>query len=207
MNGEVDGIHPWLVEAEQAIHGDPTTVHAFFPAVGRKVGREPLYPDTDPDGLIHGTVDDRGRARLLAVLADVLTPFRLAQEVIDLYRYGDSAERSGVLRALHLLPAGPGAGSIVENVRWIVEDALRTNDTRLVAAALGPFSARHLPAGSWRHGVLKCLFLGVPIDAIAGLQLRSDAELVRMVTDYAAERTSAGRAVPADAKRLLEAST
>ncbi len=55
------------------------------------------------------------------------------------YREGTAAERRAVLHALpHLVP-GPDALPLVE-------DALRTNDTRLVAAALGPYAARHLDA-------------------------------------------------------------
>ena len=51
--------------------------------------------------------------------------------------------------------------------------------------------------------MLKCLFTGVPLDLVAGLADRTDAELVRMVADYAAERGAAGRVVPADALSVL----
>lgn len=191
--------HPWLVEAEQAIRADPAVVGRLFPTVGRKVGRAALRPELDPDGLIHGTVDDLARARLLTALAASLSPDRLPAEVTSLYRYGDAAERRGVLRALHLLPE-----TMADVGRDLVEDALRTNDLRLVAAALGPFAAHCLNAHAWRHGVLKCLFVGVPLAAVAGLEDRTDGELVRMVADYAAEREAAGRDVPADAVRILQ---
>ncbi|WP_158888424.1 EboA domain-containing protein [Amycolatopsis anabasis] len=194
---EVD--HPWLVEAERSVRADPASIRTAFPAVGRRVGRGALRPETDPDGLIHGTVDDLARARLLTVLGAVLPPEALADEVAELYGYGDDAERRGVLRALHLLPP-----AVAETGRKLVEDALRTNDLRLVAAALGPFAERHLDAHTWRHGVLKCLFTGVPLAAVAGLRGRVDAELVRMVTDYVAEREAAGREVPADAESILQ---
>ncbi|MEK8109707.1 EboA domain-containing protein [Micromonospora sp. M12] len=59
-----------------------------------------------------------------------------------------------MLRALPLLPIG-GAGVP------LLHDAIRTNDTRLVAAALGPY-ARHLDPAAWRQAVLKCVFSGVP---------------------------------------------
>jgi hypothetical protein len=54
--------------------------------------------------------------------------------------------------------------------------------------------------------VLKCLFTGVPLDAIAGLarRARGDAELARMLGDFAHERTAAGRPVPADLHRALD---
>lgn len=197
--GDVD--NPWLADAERRVRAEPTAIRALFPAVGRKVGREALRPDTDPQGLVHGTVDDLARQRLLAALAAVLPPTRLAEEVTELYRYGDDAERRGVLRGLASLPL-----SAVDAGLELVQDALRTNDIRLVAAALGPFAGEHLDQHSWRHGVLKCLFVGVPLAAVADTDRRADAELLRMVADYADERRAAGRAVPADAVSLLETS-
>ncbi|MFF4143365.1 EboA domain-containing protein [Streptomyces sp. NPDC001698] len=114
------------------------------------------------------------------------------------YRQGTADERRAVLHALpHLVP-GPDALPLVE-------DALRTNDTRLVAAAVGPYAAGHLAPHAWRHAVLKCLFTGVPVDSVAdlGRRARGDAELARMLGDYAAERTAAGRQVPEDLHRVL----
>jgi hypothetical protein len=114
------------------------------------------------------------------------------------YRQGTADERRAVLLALpHLVP-GPDAVAIVE-------DALRTDDTRLLVAALGPYAARHLDAHGWRQAVLKCLFTGVPVDTVAGLdeRARGDAELARMLADFAAERTAADRPVPQDLHRVL----
>ncbi|MET7848332.1 EboA domain-containing protein [Streptomyces avermitilis] len=114
------------------------------------------------------------------------------------YGQGTAAERRAVLHALpHLVP-GPDALPLVE-------DALRTNDTRLLAAAVGPYAARHLDAHNWRHAVLKCLFTGVPVDAVAELprRARADTELARMLGDYARERTAADRPVPQDLYRVL----
>ncbi|WP_445528017.1 EboA domain-containing protein [Streptomyces cyslabdanicus] len=114
------------------------------------------------------------------------------------YRQGTADERRAVLHALpHLVP-GPDALSLVD-------DALRTNDTRLLAAAVGPYAARHLAPHAWRHAVLKCLFTGVPVDSVAdlGRRARGDAELARMLGDYAAERAAAGRQVPEDLHRAL----
>ncbi|WP_326574732.1 EboA domain-containing protein [Streptomyces sp. NBC_00481] len=114
------------------------------------------------------------------------------------YRQGTADERRAVLHALpHLVP-GPDA-------LHLVEDALRTNDTRLVAAALGPYAARHLAPHQWRHAVLKCLFTGVRVDEITELPRRAhgDLELARMLGDFAEERTAAGRPVPEDLYRVL----
>ncbi|WP_308190071.1 EboA domain-containing protein [Streptomyces aculeolatus] len=134
-----------------------------------------------------------------AVRVLILHAARADEQVATrVYDRGDAAERRAVLRALPYLALGPGAVPLVE-------DALRTNDTRLVAAALGPYAAAHLGDHAWRQAVLKCLFTGVPADEIAGLADRAagDGELARMLADYARERTAAGRAVPADLDRIL----
>ncbi|MET8879635.1 EboA domain-containing protein [Streptomyces rubiginosohelvolus] len=115
-----------------------------------------------------------------------------------LYEQGTAAERRAVLLTLHLLHLG-------DTALPLVEDALRANDTRLVAAAVGPYAAEHLDAHAWRHAVLKCLFTEVPVTAVARLddRARGDAELARMLDDFAAERTAAGRPVPEDLRTVL----
>jgi hypothetical protein len=101
-----------------------------------------------------------------------------------------------VLRGLALLPIGDAGLPLVR-------DALRTNDTRLVAAALGPYAAVHLDPPAWRHGVLKCVFMGIPLSEVDGMDRRVDAELVRMLRSFAEERAAAGRSIPADVVNLV----
>ncbi|WP_435858899.1 EboA domain-containing protein [Streptomyces pathocidini] len=147
---------------------------------------------TDPVAAHAPDPADAARILLLhAAGADAATVERL-------YAHGSGAERRAVLFALPCLELGAEAVPLVE-------DALRANDTRLIAAAVGPYAARHLDAHAWRHAVLKCLFTGVPTAAVAGLEdrARGDTELARMLTDFAAERTAAGRPVPADLHHVL----
>ncbi|MFF1919678.1 EboA domain-containing protein [Streptomyces sp. NPDC058221] len=115
-----------------------------------------------------------------------------------IYEQGTAAERRAVLLTLPALDIGATALPLVE-------DALRANDTTLIAAAVGPYAGDHLDPHNWRHAVLKCLFTGVPVSAIGQLAGRAagDAELARMLGDFAAERTAAGRSVPADLHRVL----
>lgn len=171
----------WLETATDRVRSDATAIRTVFPAVGRKVGR--------------GETEDAARAGLLTSLP--LTGDALVDEVAALYRFGDAAEKRGVLRALHLLDIGDGGLPIVQ-------DALRTNDTRLVAAALGPYGAERLDASAYRQGVLKCVFVGVPLAEIDGLERRADAELARMLADFATERLAAGRDVPGDVWLVLD---
>lgn len=124
-----------------------------------------------------------------------------ADTLARLYAHGTAAERRAVLLSLPHLDPPPQTARALE----LTEDALRANDTRLIAAALGPFAAAHLDAHQWRHAVLKCLFTGVPLSAVAGLEHRAsgDGELARMLDDYARERTAAGREIPADLHHAL----
>ncbi|GAA0399164.1 EboA domain-containing protein [Micromonospora gifhornensis] len=175
----------WLVAALAGVAAQPSAITRFFPAVGRRCGRADL-----PD-LPGWTADEAARALLLANL-----PAEHAERAEALYRTGDAAEKRAVLKALPLLPIGAAGVPLLH-------DALRTNDTRLIAAALGPYAA-HLDASTWRQAVLKCVFTGVPLAVVADLDARADGELAVMLAGLAAERQAAGRNMPDDATALLD---
>jgi hypothetical protein len=180
----------WLAESMDAVAADPAKIRTLFPAVGRKCGRGPLT--TEHDELRGWSVDDAVRVLLLSSLSTRA----LVSEINELYRYGDASEKRAVLRGLAEVPIGPDGLPLIR-------DALRTNDTRLVAAALGTYGAEHLDASGYRHGVLKCVFMGIPLAGISGLADRADPELTRMLRSFAEERLAAGRPVPADVGLLV----
>lgn len=175
----------WLDTALRRVAAEPATIPRWFAAAGRRCGRGAL-----PD-LPGWTADDAARVLLLTAL-----PADHAEHATALYRHGDAAEKRAVLRALPLLPIGAAGVPLLH-------DAIRTNDTRLVAAALGPY-ARHLDPAAWRQAVLKCVFTGVPLAVVDDLDGRADGELAAMLAGLAAERHAAGRTMPADATDLLD---
>ncbi|MDP9402760.1 MAG: EboA domain-containing protein [Actinomycetota bacterium] len=181
----------WLHEALDAVGADPTAIRSRFPAVGRKVGRAPLAGGPGGDQA-PWTADEAARALLLAGLGT-----GVVDELAELYHHGDGAERRAILRALDLLP-------VDDRALALVLDALRTNDDRLVAAAMGSYATERLPEAAFRHAVLKFVFMGLPLAAIPGLEARADAALARMLAAYAHERVAAGRDVPADLWPLIE---
>ncbi|PSK98051.1 hypothetical protein CLV63_10699 [Murinocardiopsis flavida] len=176
----------WLDAALARIAAAPDAIDALFPAAARHCGRAAL-----PGG---GTVDEHARLRLLRALPRD----GLAARTTALYRHGDAAEKRAVLRALPAL-----ADDLGDAGTDLVLDALRGNDTRLIAAALNPYAAHRLGDRDYRHAILKALFSGLDPGPDAGLDRRYDAELARMVTDFARERVAAGRDVPGAALRLL----
>jgi hypothetical protein len=182
----------WLREASAAVAADATAVRSRFPMVGRKVGREPLDPDADPADVHAWTIDDAARTLLLVAMGE-----RAEAELAELYRYGDAAERRGLLRALPFLGLGDrGLG--------LTDDAIRTNDTRLIAAALGRYATEHLPDAGYDQAVLKCVFVGVPITGLDGIPERVTPDGARMLAAFVHERVAAGRGVPAEVWTVID---
>ncbi|WP_037411481.1 EboA domain-containing protein [Candidatus Solirubrobacter pratensis] len=179
----------WLQEAAAEVAHNPAAIGARFPAVGRKVGRGPLDPNADPDDVHAWTIDDAARTYLLQALGG-----HAQSELDQLYRYGDAAERRGILRALEHLDV---------DALHLVEDAIRTNDTRLIAAALGPYATERLPGAAYDQAVLKCVFVGVPITPLDGLE-RVTPDGARMLAALVHERVAAGRDVPAEVWTVID---
>ncbi len=184
----------WLVRQRAEVLRRPERLGEIFPAVARTVGRGDL-----DDGW---TVDEAARASLLAVLSAQHSADDLATALSGVYRYGDAAEKRAALRSLAVAEVADLLG---DRAVPLLADAIRTNDQRLLAAALGPYATEHLDDDAFRQAVLKCVFTGVPLDLVDGLPERADDELTRMMADFAAERSAADRDVPDDIRPYLEA--
>jgi hypothetical protein len=186
-----DGL-AWIQETTAELAREPTAIRTRFAMAGRKVGREPLDTADDPEDVHAWTVDDAARTLMLAALGE-----EAEAELRDLYRYGDAAERRGLLRALPYLPLGDRALDLVG-------DAIRTNDTRIIAAALGPYATEHLDDAAYDQAVLKCVFVGVPIAPLDGLPERVTPDGARMLAAFVHERVAAGRDVPAEVWLVID---
>jgi hypothetical protein len=182
----------WLREASAAVAADPTAIRSRFPMVGRKVGRGPLHPGDSPDDVHAWTVDDAARTLLLLAAGEAAEG-----ELAELYRYGDAAERRAILRALPYLDIG-------DRGLYLVDDAIRTNDTRLIAAALGPYATEHLSDAAYDQAMLKCVFVGVPITPLDGIPARVTPDGARMLAALVHERVAAGRDVPAEVWTVID---
>ena len=108
----------WLAGAEQALRADPTSIETLFPVVGR-AARDRA---------------DEARVRLLVAYADATQDVgRRAHRALPARHVGRTPRRAA--RRSPRSAAWRRAG--VE----LVKDALRSNETGLVAAALGAFAA------------------------------------------------------------------
>ena len=190
----------WLRETAMLIAAETAEIAPAFAAAPRQVGRAPLPPGParcgpdDPVSTDGWTIDDAARAVLLLAGGE-------PDAVWDVYRGGDSREKRAIVRALPLLPDG---AALLE----LALDAGRTNELDLFAALAlrNPYPQRHYAELEWNKLVMKAVFVGLPLDAIVGLERRANAELIRMAHDYAAERRAAARPCPDDLWRLTGAS-
>jgi hypothetical protein len=140
------------------------------------------------------TTADAARAVLLADWrARVGRGDRFAADATECFEQGDAGEQQSWLRALSLWPeAAAFLPAAIETCRSNIIPVFEA------LACENPYPARHFPERNFNQMVLKALFNGIGISRIAGRAGRLNAELSRMARDYAAERTAAGRSVPAD---------
>ncbi|OSC36686.1 EboA domain-containing protein [Mycobacterium decipiens] len=189
------GARSWIGSAAAEIGRSPDKVVEIFPgAVRGMVGAQA------PGGAILVA-----RVQLLATLVSGTSDETAAALIEKLYRWGDTDERLAVLSGLEMtvLRGQLGPAACATGME-LAQDALRCNDPRLVAAALGGFGARFLTQHAWRHGVMKLVFMDVPLSGVHGLHTRADDELGRMAADYVTERCAAGRSVSADVEMLQQ---
>lgn len=220
----------WLGDARWQVAQNPDAITMLFPAVGRRCGRG-LLADAGPE-LADWSVDDAARVLLLSVLP-LRGAALARQVAALYWQGGAAEKRAvlralsgpgvgvgavelphhtGIEAGARELPHQTGVGSGARELPQgldigaaaveLLHDAIRTNDPRLVAAAVGP-AARRLDDGMWRQAVLKCVFMEIPLTAVADLDRRADGELARMLADLDDERRAAGRSLPDDATVLL----
>lgn len=192
----------WLGQALARIGAEAdaeNTLLALSAMAGRKLGSAPLgggAPDLPfPGGAMpaaHWTLAEAGRV-LLLLAARAAHPAQADSLAGQVFRQGDEAEAGAALRGLALLDEGG-------RLKAHALEAGRTNNKALYSCLLqhNPYPAAFYTDHEFNQLVLKALFLGLPITAVAGLAARANPELSRMCEDYIDERLAAGRGVPGD---------
>lgn len=109
------------------------------------------------------------------------------------FEQGDAREQQSWLKAIALWP----------EAKALLPDAIEACRTNIIPvfealACENPYPATYFPERNFNQVVLKAMFNAIALSRIAGLRSRLNPDLSRMARDYAAERTAAGRSVPAD---------
>jgi len=166
-----------------------------YAQIARRVPRTPLRAMPPADlrrgwDPRHWTLDQTARAALLSALP-ATDGDALVAAIDDLAARADVQETLALYQALPVLPL-PG--------RWRdrASEGLRSNMRAVFdAVALdNPYPAEQLDEQRWNQLVLKACFVGAPCHRIVGLDARANADLTRMLVQYANERWAAARPIP-----------
>lgn len=139
---------------------------------------------------------DAGRILVLSGLSG--TPEQIGNRFCSLCQTADVSELVSLYRGLLLYPS-PAA------LEPQVAEGLRTN-IRSVFEAIAhdnPYPREFFEQHRWNHMVLKALFIDSRLAPIQGLDERANAELARIMLDFAHERWAAGRPVPHEIWRCV----
>jgi len=137
-------------------------------------------------------------ARVFLVLALESDPERLARALERLCNSADVSELIAFYRGLPLYPDAPRyLGRATEGLRTNIKGVFEA------IALRNPYPGEQFPQPAWNQMVLKALFVGSTLWPVVALDHRANAELARMLCDYAHERWSAGRPVSPELWRCV----
>lgn len=142
------------------------------------------------------TVADAARALLLSSLPGRNPDF--APRFRALCATAEVSESISLYRGLPLYPEP-------ESLESQVGEGLRSNmrDVFEAIAHHNPYPRQYFDTHRWNHMVLKALFVGSALAPIQGLDARVNAELARIMLDFAHERRAAGRPIPHEIWRCV----
>ncbi|MDX1488093.1 MAG: EboA domain-containing protein [Acidiferrobacterales bacterium] len=198
----------WLDDkcAEVVRHPADRTLFLAISLVPRKLGKDDLSLDktelaaaTDARAgwtPLDWSVDQAARLLLLLCTDGPETDF--ARRLEQLCNTADVGELVTFYRGL---PLYPGQSQYVRRAA----EGVRSNMKAVFEAVAhhNPYPAEQFDEGAWNQMVLKALFIGSPLQPIAGLDERANPALMRMLCDYAHERWAAGRNVSPELWRCV----
>ncbi len=187
--------------------GDQKALFLAFGLVPRKVGKadltltevdrnaaEALRPGWAPVGW---SIDQL--VRTLFVLTYPAADPAAYHKTLDLmFATGEVGELVALYQALPLLPDQPSHTlRAAEGVR---------NNIKAVFCAVAhhnPFPSEQFSDDQWNQLILKCLFIGVSLRNVIGVDERANSKLASMLIDFAHERRAAHRPIPAELWRCV----
>ena len=177
-----------------------------FSAVPRYTGKQLLSVSPEDQQKAHQiregldistwTLDQACRIMFLMYLPDEAGLHK--KWVDDIFDTADMGELTALFKALPLFPHPA-------NYSLLAAEGVRTNMLTVLESIVlhNPYPADHLDPGAWNQVFLKSAFTDRPIYKIVGVDRRANAELARIVSDYAHERWAAGRPVSAELWRVV----
>lgn len=198
----------WLEQSVHKVRGAEGDADLFrlVSLVTRKLGKADLAPTAqelrEAESARTGwdprdwSLDQAGR--ILLLLAGGGSGETLVRRLDQLCATADVGELVAFYRGLPLYPDPPlhrlrAAEGLRSNMKAVFEAVAHRN----------PYPSEQLPEAAWNQLVLKSIFIGSSLQDVVGLDRRANAELARMLCDYAHERWAAGRPVTPELWRCV----
>jgi hypothetical protein len=196
---------------EQCARIDATPVGSALPvAIGlasRHTGKQPLVladAEKAAAGAARPGLDTSAWsvdqvARILFVLASYVgAEDSFAARLDARVRSGEIGEQIALYRGLPLYPqAAAVLPTAAEGIRSAMQPIYEA------VAHCSPYPSEQFSEAMWNQMVVKALFIGSTLAPIQGLDERRNADLARMLVDYAHERWAAGRHVSPELWRCV----
>jgi hypothetical protein len=198
----------WLDDRLAAVAaGDRKALYLAFGLTVRKTGKADLnLNDVElaeaaavrPGWNPHGWTVDQA-ARVLFVLRYPAVDERAFVETLDqLFAAGEVHELVALYQGL---PLYPHQAALALRCAEGQRSNIRTVFTAL--AHRNPFPSEQLTDDPWNQLILKCQFVGVPLDPVVGIDQRCNPKLAKMLSDFAHERWAAKRPVSPELWRCV----
>ena len=198
----------WIDERTKAVKsGDKKSLYIAFGLVPRKVGKadlaltesereaaEAIRPGWNP-----GSWSLDQLVRIYFVLNFPAQDADAFVKTLDLmFSTGEVGELVALYQGLPLLP-NPSSHVLR------AAEGVRTNIKAVFCAVAqnNPFPAEQFNDDQWNQLILKCLFIGVSLRPVIGVDERANANLMSMLVDFAHERRAAHRPIPAELWRCV----
>lgn len=198
----------WIDDRAAAVsRGDKKSLFIAFGLVPRKVGKtdltlsevdrnaaEAVRPGWSPIGW---SLDQL--VRTYFVLSFPSTDIESYVRTLDLmFSTGEVGELVALYQALSLLPDPKAhvlraAEGIRNNIKAVFSAVAQNN----------PFPSEQFSDDQWNQLILKCLFIGMSLRPVIGVDERANAKLMSMLVDFAHERRAAHRPIPAELWRCV----
>jgi hypothetical protein len=200
----------WFCDRCQAVsQGDKKALFLAFGLVSRKLSKADLQLSNVELDQANSTrtgwnssawtIEQAARTRLLLSFP-APEPTAYVAVLDQLFDAGEMHELVALYQSLPLLPhQSSHALRCAEGIRTNIKAVF------LAIAHHNPFPSEQLNDDQWNQLVLKCLFVGVTLDPVVGLDRRGNAPLAKMLTDFAHERWAAQRPVSPELWRCVSA--
>ena len=191
-------VDAWTWLNTQTSKNNTASFNAAFVILPRKTGKAAINITSGQKALLEsirqGVAIDMWTADRLARVWLLLNyeadKERYFQLIENLFSAAEMNEQVALYAALPFLPhpqlwVKRCAEGIRSNIGIVLEAIMYNN----------PYPAENLEEAAWNQMVLKAFFTEKRVDKIYGLDDRANAELARILIDYARERYAAGREV------------